>query len=234
MKFYETRRVKHIQASLSRRLKEWYEDLLDQYQIEELAYRPDADAYAYEVGTVIEIVINAAHFMTAGLDPEDLKDKLEKEVLEPAGFQILDYTVKESGARRVSLEARVTDLRSRSEPVEKPRYLYHVTSKKNEDNIMRKGLTPKAGPRDKNIQFYKNRIYFVVNKWHRWESLVDDKLAGGARPGSSFIVVRVDTRKFDRFSVFQDTEAKYNPDKYVWTPTHIPAYALDVVFDSSE
>ena len=50
-------------------------------------------------------------------------------------------------------------------------------------------------------------------------------------PDQNFVVFRIDTRKFDKFNIFRDPEVGKRTG-FVWTPTHIPAKALEVVYQS--
>ena len=49
--------------------------------------------------------------------------------------------------------------------------------------------------------------------------------------GTGFVIFQIDTKKFDRFNIYQDEEFGYTDSKmkFVWTPTHIPPGALSIV-----
>ena len=243
MRFYpEVRRGRTAPQSIERRTKEWYEDTMDdQHSDVDLSKRIYQDMYYRIVGDSgmnLKIFLSLAPFGgDRVISPQSIVDRYEHEVLRPTGYQIIDtdfkYIDDGKGVTGPSVLVVVVDLRLRSDMVEKPRYLYHLTKSTNEDRIMHKGLIPKQGPGDSWNAKYKNRIYFRV-KTGDWESIVEHDVVGSLGD-LHFIVIRVDTNLFDKFNIFEDREFVGNERRlYVWTPTHIPAYALDVVFDSSE
>ena len=161
--------------------------------------------------------------------------KLEKSALKETGWQTLDCSIYPE-----VITVLLTAPRARTQQLSpKPRYLYHVTSAKNERQILRRGLIPRAGPSDRPSLSYKSRIYFLVLDFSvdDFSDLLDyNTVVGGISRIEEVVIFELDTRKFNRFNLFLDKEMSISfPIKAaVWTPTHIPPKALEVVYRASE
>ena len=97
--------------------------------------------------------------------------------------------------------------------VDKPRYLYHITPKKFVDDILKKGIKPRSNK----DMLYSKRVFLSFDP-------VEDSFSG------EYGLIRVDTTKFKKFNIYKDVDEFFSK-KYgsVWTPTHIPNYALELI-----
>ena len=158
----------------------------------------------------------------------------EQDALRGTGYEVVDYKFFKQRSRvegfyRIIIEMNILHRISRTEKAEKPRYLYHITSSKFADKIEREGIKPRKGPGDFDLKTYTSRVYLLTKKTNWDEENEHGSIAGSAQHG--IVVFRVDTKKFNKFNIYSDPEMAFDPPIAVWTPTHIPARALDIVFD---
>ena len=161
------------------------------------------------------------------LDEAKFSQDFEK-LLRPVDYSIHNTTVNEFGKFIVY---NLVNIKARTKAVKKPRYLYHITSLWDEKIIRRKGLLPMEGRGDESYTTYKNRIYLIIDPPNTWDLKRMKLTIPVIRENGEFVVFRVDTRKFNRFNIF---ELELDLKDYVWTPTHIPAKALKVVFRKTD
>ena len=100
--------------------------------------------------------------------------------------------------------------------IEKPRFLYHITRTCYADKIMKQGIKPKVQT-ERNLRFPEPRVYLFIR----------DGLHNGASifPIGNVTVFKVDTKKFNRFNIYEDD--RIPGGEAVWTPTHIPSHAIE-------
>ena len=224
--FEEVRREKHVPAQLKRRIEEWIMGVLASRGRE---HHPPRDYYSLtdEFG-IVDVYLQEGLF-PLGTDKDKILAKFEKEVLRPARYQIVDSDIRYKMSTR-GIGFTIQDLRSRTRMVSKPKYLYHITAKTNERKIMSRGLIPREGPRDRTLRSYLGRIYFTTKYY--WEDHHDyvSSMAGALEEEEPYVVIRLDTDKFSKFNLFNDEEV--TTGQYVWTPTHIPPHALEVIYTS--
>ena len=157
----------------------------------------------------------------SGLSVKNFVEMFEQEVLNPTGYQIAD-----SAHTRREATLYITNLKARTKAIKKPKFLYHFAHVKHEKSILKKGLLPKDGPSDFSHKMYKSRIYLITSFPGSWDLDILNTLSDSVE--DNFVVFRIDTRKFNRFNIFEDFEARGG--EFVWTPTHIPAKAMKVVY----
>ena len=205
--------------------------------IEDGSYLQISDSFVDQEGTAdgVDVWIRIPIELERTLSPNNHKfvKTFEKEVLNPTGYQIVNYrNPRDTGRIGFEIILNLTNLKARTEMVKKPRFLYHITSPHNEKSILKKGLVPKDGPGDFGTR-YKSRVYLIAQDPKQWKS---DILTGIPVPVTehNFIIFRVDTRKFNRFNIFRDLESYRDDSNSVWTPTHIPTKALKLVYRISD
>ena len=241
------RRLKFVPPKLERRITKWFEKYLHKASFENPAdlkfyLKALKNGYYFEI-TTSKATLKPARIIDITL-PDPLLEQLpanttvvesfEKDVLTPTGYQVVDwefYPFEEVIDPPARILITVTARKFRHAPIDKPRFLYHITDVLFEKPILKRGLIPKDGPRDESILYrlktYKSRVYLMAKSPKDWSSVLE-LLNPRYLKNEEFIIFRIDTNKFDRFNIFEDIEAE---DKgFVWTPTHIPAKALKVVF----
>ena len=234
MKFYsEIARKPMDMPSLKRRVEKWVWDNYTDSDIEEVRiFFPGAAGTSTSDVTRVQVVLDLRNPDT---ESSDIVNALESGLLQGTGWQYLEH-VHNFDTINITLHAP----RERTtQAIPKPRYLYHVTSEKNENRILRQGLVPHPGPRDRHRPEYKSRVYFLIVDLAAddFRDLADYvSVAGGVSRANEVVVFELDTRRFNKFNIFLDEEltADYPVEAAVWTPTHIPAKALEVVYRASE
>ena len=139
--------------------------------------------------------------------------KFTKEILKGSGWYVAT-----SLKSRFSEFHSLTLERDKGEQIKKPRYLYHFTYPEAIDRILKKGLIP-----DYSSGLYRSlepRVYFFLE--YDYE---DARMLGYEYN----VVLRLDTNKFSKFNIYDDERIRGAYSSAVWTPSHIPAYALEVV-----
>ena len=233
MNFYEIRRDSVVPPSLRRRVHDWIVDKTDakitpHNENEYYAVLRTATARSGDDTTLEVKIYPSAQWIKSY---RRIVASFEQEVLRGTDYQYLDHEIRDYSNKSDLVVIYIWNPKARTEPVDKPRYLYHVTSESNEDRIMQKGLAPRAGPGDYQHLYYGPRVYLLADEDHAWEA---GRIGGvgGVRKGQPWIIVRVDTNIFNRFRIFTDNEFAKVPA--VWTPTHIPSHALEVIYRSTE
>ena len=229
---------KFVPPKLEKRIRKWFkkkfEIFLDgedlQYHLKRLARyfeiknyadKEDIEDLIIEDGLMIDIYWPVSMQEKSGLSVKKFVEMFEQEVLNPTGYQIVDYD-----HTRLEATLYITNLKARTKAIKKPKFLYHFAHVKHEKAILKKGLLPKDGPSDFSHKMYKSRIYLIASSPKSWDVHTLNMLSDSME--DNFVVFRIDTRKFNRFNVFEDFEARGG--EFVWTPTHIPARALKVIY----
>ena len=238
-KLQELARIsKFVPPKLEKRVRKWYIDKLKmffdgqdlKYHLKKLdgyfeikSHADDEDVGLIDDGLMIHIYWPASPREKSDFSQKEFVKLFEKEVLNPTKYQIVDQHTHGLG-----LEATlfVANPRARTKAIKKPQFLYHFAHSKHEKSILGKGLIPKDGPSDFSYKAYKSRIYLITSSPKSWDMDTLGMLSNSVVDG--FIVFRIDTRKFNRFNIFEDAEAKGG--EFVWTPTHIPAKAVKVIY----
>ena len=224
-----------VPPKLENRTRKWYKKKLEIFlddQDSEL-YSKKLSSYfkieGYDENLIDGLTIRLywPAYIREKIPPKEFIKTYEREVLNPIGYQIVDQHIHSLGRKAV---LNVTNLKARTKYVKKPRFLYHFTHSKQEGKILKKGLVPKDGPGDFSYKMYKSRIYLIAQDPKQWGYDILDIIPFDSI--KDVIIFRIDTRKFNRFNIFQDSE--YRDNSAVWTPTHIPANALKVVFRATE
>ena len=143
-------------------------------------------------------------------------DLFEKHVLKNSGWKIV-RSVERSPDWTLENDYFLTLERSSTYIVPKPRFLYHVTPVHNVDRILRKGILPKKQIY-KHLRFPEPRVYLFT--------AVGVKKADIIFSGEDVTILRIDTKRFDKFNIYHDERMIREA---MWTPTHIPSHAIEVI-----
>ena len=222
-------RSRYVPPDLTRRIQRWYDTFHTQNGDQKpFSTSPDMKLkYDTIDKTHYHIKLNTDQY------PRRLNQFVKefvKKVLKGTDFHYMGHTRQHllTGERRPGFVVSIATYKGRTRPVQKPRYLYHMTPLSFVDNILRRGLVPQRGPRDRDLDEYGSRVYLMTQE-SNWHELVKIGLPGWDYNPDGFAVFRVDTRKFDKFNIFRDETTIRETS--VWTPTHIPSYALDIVYE---
>ena len=239
MKFYsEIARKPMDFPSLKKRVEEWLYDAYSSSDVDhesvEIEFGTEGTASFTSIKDITKAFLTIALY-NPDLESSEFVSRLNNEALKGTGWRGISAE-NDYDYIRVTIHAP----RERTAQIlPKPRYLYHVTSEKNEARISRRGLVPSVGPRDRNRPEYTSRVYFLVIDFavDDFSELIDYGSAiGGVRSSKDVVIFELDTKKFNKFNIFLDEElrAKFPIEAAVWTPTHIPPKALEVVYRASE
>ena len=107
-----------------------------------------------------------------------------------------------------------------------PRFLYHVTERRNEDRIMRHGLKPRG---TSDVYQYAHRVHFFT-KYDEFamRHLARARSVSKSMDSDEIVIIEYDRDVFDKANFFLDTNFSGYKYDAIWTPTHIPASALEV------
>lgn len=226
----EINRTRYVAPDLSRRIQKWY----DTFHVETGDISTWAP-FALSVSSGDKVADRSFISVFLGTDqyPKRLNQfirEFRKNVLKGSDYKYLGHRQGNHPRynKRLGFTVSLFNYKVRTEKYVKPRYLYHITNIENKDNILRRGLIPQKGPRDSDLPEYGSRTYLLTEE-EDWIYAVDSGIPGWKTNKTGFVVIRVDTKKFDRFNIFEDMYTLTN--NAVWTPTHIPPRALDIVFE---
>ena len=223
------RKLKFVVPNLERRIQKWFNGLkiMCEFHVEELP----------KDRNVLKLITHLPKTLACN---EEFVGLFENEVLRPAGYQIIEYYV---GARdrKFGADFILTSLKARTEYISKPEFLYHMTLPSSVPSILKRGLLPKDGPSMSSMKRYKSRVYLMTYSTKYLAFVFEDVLLNSDQYSDRCInivkntaLIRIDTSKFSRFNIFRDPETiekkKVGDIECVWTPTHIPAKALEVVY----
>ena len=145
--------------------------------------------------------------------------EIEEDILRGSGWSV-------GGHRKQSVTG--VDLAiSRPEKINQmPRILYHITHPKNLKTVMSTGLKPHIRA-DGKFLFTSSRLYlFTEPSRLMFENMAKQLPGVKDQAGSDYAVIKINTKKFSKLNIYRDHFAiKYDA---VWTPSHVPAEALEV------
>ena len=210
MKYVEARRRFISEGEIRRRILNYFKRH-ENYFDTSVRIR-SGDPYKFQlIVRIDETLVNSER---PSIPDKDLMASImESHILGKSGWLLVSISYM-GGEYRVTLEA--------SPFSEKPRELYHITHLDNLDSILKKGLIPK---RNTGFLLRSNdpRIYLTTN----YEDAMHDLLLRS----EPIAILKIDMTKFSKFNVYEDP--RMNTPSY-WTPTHIPARALEVIYTSDD